>query len=242
MAEHNQDGCTFLTYGILFYARAAIMAAPIAHIFLAMQLLCGLAKGLFNEQEFIVGTSFPDIRYLKVVERAETHFERVTLNDVLQEKDSFKAGMLFHSFVDEQREQYVVDNNLYDGIPDFRFKTQSLKFAEDELLKPYCDLIRYQAFFNTVLPAQTTYGIDEQHIRSWHTFLQGYFAGDYSGQEMIMRYFDLNEPDAWFIKRWLFSYFYAQKMEHAIACVMHDAQKKHLLLDFYLTFVQRISG
>ncbi len=96
------------------------MAAPIAHIFLAVQMLLGPLQGLFNEQEFILGTSFPDIRYLKVVQRADTHFTHVTLQDVLQEKSSFKAGMIFHSFVDEQREAYVVKNHFYKKFPSFR--------------------------------------------------------------------------------------------------------------------------
>src|SRR5438132_13939173 len=106
------------------------MAAPIAHIFLAVQMLAGPFHGLFDEKEFIVGTSFPDIRYLKVVSREETHFSHVTLEDIVQETDSFKAGMLFHSFVDEQREAYIIAHGFYGKIPSFRFTTQSLKFAE----------------------------------------------------------------------------------------------------------------
>jgi hypothetical protein len=84
------------------------MAAPIAHIFLAVQILVGPFKVMSHEKEFIIGTSFPDIRYLKVIERAETHFENVTLNDIKKETNSFKAGMLFHSFVDQKREEYMV--------------------------------------------------------------------------------------------------------------------------------------
>lgn len=217
------------------------MAAPIAHIFLAVQLLAGPCKGLFNEKEFIVGTSFPDIRYLKVVERTETHFTNVTLQDILKEKDSFKAGMMFHSFVDEQREAYVVKNHLYDKIPAFRFTSQSLKFAEDELLKPRFHSIQYSGYFDDILDAEKAYGIDEQHIRVWHTLLQGYLKSEYSGHNFMMKYFDLNQPNAWLIKRWIFSWLYARKVQKTISFITHDTYLPDLLLDFYRHFVEKIA-
>lgn len=212
------------------------MAAPIAHIFLAVQMLSGPLKGIFDEKEFIIGTSFPDIRYLKVVERTETHVQHVTLQDIFKEKDSFKAGLLFHSFVDEQRETYMIRHNVYQKLPQFRFSSQSLKFAEDELLKAHFDIAHYGNYFDDILDAETMYGIDVQHIRAWHTFLQGYCNGDYSGQDLIMQYFDLNEPDAWFIKRWLFAWFYARKMSHTMSLVIDTKETRDLILNFYLDF------
>ena len=49
------------------------MAAPIAHIFCALFLLNNNIIDVDNIQEFIIGTSFPDIRYLGVIERDTTH-------------------------------------------------------------------------------------------------------------------------------------------------------------------------
>ncbi len=211
------------------------MAAPIAHIFLAVQMLLGPFKGLFNEIEFIIGTSFPDIRYLKVVERTETHFFNVTLYDILQEKDSFKAGMMFHSFVDEQREAYIVKHNFYEIIPNFRFRTQALKFAEDEILKGMFDISRYSVYFNEILDQEKSWNIDEIHIKNWHLFLKEYFNGAYSGKDLMMKYFDLNEPEAWFIKRWIFSWFYARKINKTMSLIINNKQAKNLILDFYIT-------
>ena len=39
-------------------------------------------KNKFDEKEFIVGTSFPDIRYLNVIKRNETHFKNYIQNSL----------------------------------------------------------------------------------------------------------------------------------------------------------------
>ena len=215
------------------------MAAPIAHVFLAVQMLAGPFKGLFNEKEFIVGTSFPDIQYLRVVSRAQTHVAQVTLEDIMREKDSFKAGLFFHSFVDEQREAYVVANNFYEKLPSFRFTTQALKFAEDEILKSFFDSARYQSYFDTVLAGEKAYTITQEQIKQWHLFLQGYFRGDYCGRDLVMRYFDINEPNAWRFKRFIFSWVHARKMAQTISFVKNDERLKRLIIDFYAHFSQR---
>lgn len=215
------------------------MAAPIAHIFLALQMLAGPFEGYFNEREFILGTSFPDIRYLKVVERSETHFSGITLEAILQEKNSFKAGMLFHSFVDEQREAYVVENHFYEKIPTFRFTSQSLKFAEDELLRTLYNTKQYQSYFDEIIEEERTYSIPDDDIHAWHTFLKEYFDENISSHELLMKYFDLHNPDAWSVKRCIFSWFYALKIEQTIFAIKTNAQLKKLILDFYWHFSER---
>jgi len=217
------------------------MAAPIAHIFLAVQMLAGPFSGMFNEKEFIIGTSFPDIRYLKVVGRGATHFSNVTLEEILQEQDSFKAGMLFHSFVDEQREAYVVAHGFYAKLSTFRFVTQSLKFAEDEILKARFDSTLYQHYFDDIVEGELGYNIDEQDIRAWHVFLQEYFKGSYSGKDLVMKFFDLNEPDAFWGKRWLFSWIYARKMQQVMLYIMENKQLNNLILSFYGSFSKKFT-
>jgi|SRR5579859_968144 len=214
------------------------MAAPIAHIFLAVHMLAGPLHNLFDEKEFIRGTSFPDIRYLKCVERAQTHFENVTLDDVKKEKNSFKAGMLFHSFVDEQREKYIVEHKIYDKLPQFRFTTQALKFAEDKLLMSLFNIQKYKSYFDGLIDAERAYNISDEHIKMWHTFLQKYFNGSLSTHDLMMNYFDINEPDAWSIKRWFFSWYYARKINAVIENIVKDNEIKEPLLRFYLNFVE----
>lgn len=212
------------------------MAAPIAHIFLALQILSGPLKGLFNEKEFILGTSFPDIRYLNIIGRNNTHFDDVTFEQLKQERDSFKAGMLFHSFVDEQREQYVVEHNLYDLIPHFKFMTQSLKFAEDILLCPLIDTSKFISYFDERVPQESTFNVSDENVQRWHLFLKDYCNQKFSSHDLIMKYFDLHKPDAWRITRWYFSWYYASTGDRAITTVVNNEQAKSAILNFYLNF------
>ena len=216
------------------------MAAPIAHVFLAVQMLAGPFSGLFNEKEFILGTSFPDIRYLKVVERSETHFSHVTLEDIFAEPNSFRAGVLFHSFVDEQREAYIVSHGFYDKLPQFTLITQSLKFAEDEILKTQFNSAHYEHYFDDIVAEEMSYNINEYNIRLWHTFLQDYCSGRYDLKTSFMKFFDLHEPNALFLKRWLFSWIYARKMQRIVSTIVNNKRMKYLILDCYLHFTDRL--
>ena len=49
------------------------MAAPITHIVLASKVYDQFFSN-FSKKDFLIGTSFPDIRYLKVIDRNTTHF------------------------------------------------------------------------------------------------------------------------------------------------------------------------
>jgi|SRR5581483_6677611 len=215
------------------------MAAPIAHIFLAVQMLAGLFYGLFDEKEFIIGTSFPDIRYLKVISREETHATNITLHDIMQEKDSFKAGMLFHAFVDEQREKYIVEQGFYEKLSDFKFVTQSLKFAEDEILRSLFDAAAYCAYFNIILKQEKAYNIAVKDIKRWHMFLKEYCSNNCSCKDLMMKYFDVVDPHAWWIKRWLFMQFYAYKMEKVVSFIVKDKWAKKAILNFYMNFAKK---
>lgn len=219
------------------------MAAPIAHIYLALQVLAGPLNGQFNEKEFLIGTSFPDIRYLKLIERADTHYHNVTLDDIKKEKDSFKAGMLFHSFVDEKREEYIEKNQIYERLPKFRFTTQSLKFAEDKMLRKLFDIKHFQSYFDELLAQERAFKISDENIVRWHDFLKGYFSKDISCRDLTMRYFDLHEPNSWFFKRWLVSWYYARKINSMVNDVVENNKYqdvKEKLKDFYINFTNRL--
>jgi hypothetical protein len=153
------------------------MAAPIAHIFCALFLLNSGAIEVENKSAFIVGTSFPDIRYLGVINRDQTHEENITWNDVNNASSSFEQGRLLHSLLDEEREKFVVKHNLYACVPNSRFRTQILKFYEDILLYEVIhNWSEIADFFDIVLPEESAYGIKKNDLILWHNLLKQYVS------------------------------------------------------------------
>lgn len=152
-----------------------MMAATIAHIFCALSLLNSNALHVDNIAEFIIGTCFPDIRYLGVVKRTETHAKNVTWNDVINAITSFEKGRLLHSLLDEKREEFIEQSHLYDLIPDSLFRSQVLKFYEDIIL--YEKIHNWQEiahYFDIILDEETNYGIAHRDLRRWHDLLKDY--------------------------------------------------------------------
>src|ERR1700730_4679760 len=117
-----------------------VAAAPVTHTVLAgkwMKTNCEFSEE--QKAACIVGTLFPDIRYIAKVERSKTHDKNVTLAELRAEKNAFIAGKKLHSFVDEKRAEFIDQKGIYD-ILTTRFKVPKehihtfLKFLEDELL------------------------------------------------------------------------------------------------------------
>jgi hypothetical protein len=130
----------------------------------------------FDYSAFIVSTVFPDIRYLKVIERDKTHFKDLTFQDVLNEQNSFTAGLKYHSLVDEVREKYMVENGVYDLIPSSKFITQALKIYEDEVLyKNVLDWNKIIVFLDRVLNEEAELVNQTNKINEWHALMQEYF-------------------------------------------------------------------
>lgn len=153
------------------------MAAPITHIILALVILKSGLLPNFNEKEFIIGTSFPDIRYLGVIDRKATHAKNVTLAMIAQEKDAFKAGMLFHALVDRVREDFMVKHNVYAMVPKSKYSSQLLKFNEDHILYPLITEWEWKKlgnYFDTILQQEQAFGIATSSLKQWHSFLKNY--------------------------------------------------------------------
>lgn len=95
---------------------------PITHIVLTEKIYNECFSNR-NRKLFYIGTFFPDIRYLKVVERDRTHFDNIRLSDLRLESD-FNIGLKFHSILDKVREEFVVNNNIYSYCPKSKYITQ----------------------------------------------------------------------------------------------------------------------
>ena|SRR5258708_1521618 len=150
------------------------MAAPITHIVLANKVLNDLPK--VSRKDFFVGTSFPDIRYIRVIDRDKTHIKNVSLEDIKNET-GFKAGFLLHSLVDKLREDYLNKNGLYNLIPKSGLATQAVKLFEDKILyDKLSDWSIVASYFKDVLPEEKEFPIQEESISKWHKILSDYLA------------------------------------------------------------------
>lgn len=150
------------------------MAAPITHIALSNKVFDSHFSH-FSKKKFFIGTSFPDIRYLKVIDRDKTHHNNVSLQEI-KKSDAFKAGLQFHSLVDIVREKYLQEANIYDIIPQSKFVIESIKLFEDEMLyRKIEDWDTIGTFFEDILKEELDFQIKKEDIIKWHNFLMDYF-------------------------------------------------------------------
>lgn len=160
-----------LSLVVLFFSTLDA-AFPITHVQLTRMYFKQFPK--YNQEEqkiFIIGTLFPDIRYFGKCERNETHYDAVSLKDVLEETNPFIAGMKFHSYVDIEREALVVKENIYAHLKnDPHFHTH-LKAIEDEILSEQNEYSDISCLMGDILPEELDSGISEATIRKWHQAL-----------------------------------------------------------------------
>lgn len=172
------------------------MAAPITHIVLTEKVFNKYFSNK-NRRDFYIGTVFPDIRYLGVVDRKNTHFpfQEVDLKDVIREKNSFITGLKFHSLVDDFRERFIKSKNIYSLIPESEYKSQTLKFLEDELnYNKVKDWNKIITFFDDILSEELDFDIKKENIEKWHNILQGYLSKKPNKESVEMIAIDLQFP------------------------------------------------
>ena len=162
-----------IIFSFIFLFLTSIEAAfPITHVYITRLYFKQFPKYNHEEQKaFYIGTLFPDIRYFGKCERNETHFDSVTLKEVLEETNPFIAGMKFHSYVDIVREELVVKENVYDRFKkDPHFHTH-LKAIEDEILSELGQYADISYMMGDILPDELNTGVSDAVIRKWHQAL-----------------------------------------------------------------------
>ena len=205
------------------------MAGPITHVVLSLKVFDKFFGGK-DVQKFIVGTSFPDIRYLGVIERDKSHFENITLHEILT-LDSFYAGLKFHSLVDKVREAYMVKNDYYSLFPQSKMITQAQKMLEDRLI--YDKISDWKAiikYFEGVDEEEIKLTKSVDHIKKWHKFLADYFSAKPNDENNIEFTVDLGFPKE-----------QAEEMNRVLrSCQLEKA--KQVITTFYDTFEQLVQA
>jgi hypothetical protein len=169
----------FLTFliGLSFNLQAA---GPVTHVVLADRYMKTLPQQPNDDSKrlFMLGTIFPDIRYLGTMKRTETHFKGITLQKVQKQISPFQQGMLFHSFVDEYRDRYARKVDIHKKLTDIAPKKRStfLKLVEDQILRNQYNWADMRGYLTTIPDDEKQYGVDMQSLAQWHAGLTLYFT------------------------------------------------------------------
>jgi hypothetical protein len=151
-------------------------AFPVTHTLLAEEWMALHGPCDAKERsELVVGTLFPDIRYIAEENRANTHIAHVTLEQIRAAQTPFESGKLLHCYVDDRRESWVIEWAVYDLLVDVPAAQRAsfLKLVEDEIL--YCDAIRQHisSLFHFP-PEEMAAGISKELLIKWHALLASY--------------------------------------------------------------------
>jgi hypothetical protein len=150
------------------------MSFPITHIVLAQQAL-DKSKKKVNKRDFFLGVSFPDIRYLGVIDREKTH-------NLDHPKNDFELGMKAHSEADLFRFNFMekrlasVKNHLED---------MAIKIVEDYILYDYLDdWQQYSDYFLELIEAEKNWVDDQAALEFWHQALRKYLSQKPNDQQI----------------------------------------------------------
>lgn len=153
------------------------MPAPVTHIVLALIVLPMMPDK--NIDEFLLGTSFPDVRYVAHISRERTHNPNSTWHSIQKESSSFTAGMDFHALCDRIHEQFMTANKAYDLIlaSNIHLKGYILKLFEDMIFYDYVtNWPTISDCFDVVLDESLAFGVEKRVIKKWQQGLKYYLS------------------------------------------------------------------
>lgn len=150
------------------------MASQITHIVYGKKIFD--RNQLSNWDDFVIGTVFPDIRYLAQIDRDLTHIYD-TSEDKIPKDNSFKAGHYVHCLVDEKREEFLDSQDVYELLNATRLTGVALKFVEDEVVYDlFNQWQELQVTFDKVHDDQLILGIKHEDAKKWHGLIKQYIS------------------------------------------------------------------
>jgi hypothetical protein len=164
----------FIFCSFFFFSHSLSAAASLFHVMIAEKWIQRFES--FSEQEkraFMIGTLFPDIRYIADLPRSKTHVYHLSVKEIRAIKDPFLKGMRVHAFVDETRERFLKNNPIWDELKEYPGDSiLFLKLLEDELLYPTHDSSYISTYLETVENAEIDFGIPLPLVQEWHECLR----------------------------------------------------------------------
>jgi hypothetical protein len=151
---------------------------PLVHVYLSEKWLEENPSFIQEKdhQAFILGSVFPDIRYMGELEDHQTHLQGVELVDVCCAGDPFDAGVKFHCYIDDLRFQYIANSTIMEHLSDLPKEHMDLflKLLEEEIILPKVDRKKISQYFKICYEEECMIASEEQ-VKKWHALLQRYF-------------------------------------------------------------------
>lgn len=193
----------FLLSALFVYSSFNFCPTPLTHHYFAFLFLSRMSYTEEESRAFLAGNQLPDIRYLvdpqtnePLFPREQTHPKVASLEEVINCTNPYRAGLLFHSYIDVLRLP-VVDEQFGDGkwrialdkygarvdgainspsrkgVP--RNFNAFLKFAEEEVLSQYLPSAMKKLYENVYKNVTSeTYAkqlgltISQDIVKLWH--------------------------------------------------------------------------
>jgi hypothetical protein len=159
---------------VLVFSFAQLFSAgPMTHLWVAQRYceMCEISDhGIL--QGIIIGTEFPDIRYITLESRDLTHPVITDLKEVSQSKTPFEIGVKLHAWLDYVREQFITQE-VYEAVAPYAEGKSAtlLKFIEEEILADFYDGRQWSCYFNDILEEELAFA-PQDVIFKWHGMIQ----------------------------------------------------------------------
>ncbi|MBI3954452.1 hypothetical protein HY333_00230 [Candidatus Collierbacteria bacterium] len=152
------------------------MASQITHVPYGKKVLdLYLRDQIKDERKYFIGTLFPDIRYLGVIDRASTHVNAPSNDELKNIEGDFQLGMYAHSLVDYERERVLEKMGIYSLVDKTKPLIYAMKFIEDEItFDLISDWDKYIVYLDEVLEEEIEL-VPADSARQWHGLLRSFF-------------------------------------------------------------------
>lgn len=171
------------------------MASQITHIIYAKKLFEKYDLLPEEKDEFILGTTFPDIRRIDpTIKRKDTHLHFYPINLDFKNLTPFEAGWKFHLYCDMRREEILNQYGFYSIGRTEEFCRQPAKMLEDELVyDEYNNWEKLVNYFNDVPFISNGINVPKETFELWYSILANYI--DTKPDNGSVKIFLLKQPD-----------------------------------------------
>ena len=152
------------------------MASQISHIVYAKRFFEKYDLLPAEKEEFILGTTFPDIRRIDPsIKRKDTHMHFYPVDLNFENLSPFEAGWKFHLYCDMKREEILNSYDFYKLSYAESFENQSAKMLEDEVVYDYYNNWEKAVnYFNDAPIISTGIDIPNGSFELWYSILANY--------------------------------------------------------------------